>query len=77
MVHALLIILVLSLFTVMKSSDCADFAHEEMMSNVSDNLNSTEDDLTLSGYVQDNFEFLDHMDCSILEHMECTVPYQV
>ncbi|TWW73518.1 Rho GTPase-activating protein 30 [Takifugu flavidus] len=42
-----------------------------------DNLNSTEDDLTLSGYVQDNFEFLDHMDCSVLEHMECTVPYQV
>ncbi|XP_056913630.1 uncharacterized protein si:dkeyp-68b7.12 isoform X2 [Takifugu flavidus] len=64
-------------YMVMKSSDCADFAHEEMLSNVSDNLNSTEDDLTLSGYVQDNFEFLDHMDCSVLEHMECTVPYQV
>ncbi|XP_037133151.1 rho GTPase-activating protein 30 isoform X4 [Syngnathus acus] len=27
-------------------------------------LNSTEDDQELSGYVEDNFEFLDHMDCS-------------
>ncbi|XP_042283415.1 rho GTPase-activating protein 30 isoform X1 [Thunnus maccoyii] len=40
--------------------------------DASDVLNSTEveeDDHELSGYVQDSFEFLDHMDCS--------VPYQV
>ncbi|KAJ0059328.1 hypothetical protein NL108_015505 [Boleophthalmus pectinirostris] len=38
-------------------------------------LNSTEvDDLTLSGYVQDNFEFLDQMDCSI---MDCSVSNQI
>lgn len=69
----------------MKSSDCADFEpvvvqREEVVSNVSAHVNSTEaeeDDLTLSGYVQDNFEFLDHMDCSILDHMDCSVPYQV
>ncbi|XP_077414330.1 uncharacterized protein LOC144044029 isoform X2 [Vanacampus margaritifer] len=34
-------------------------------------LNSTEDDdQELSGYVQDNFEFLDHMDCSV----SCQIP---
>ncbi|KAK7944888.1 hypothetical protein WMY93_000616 [Mugilogobius chulae] len=38
-------------------------------------LNSAEvDDLTLSGYVQDNFDFLDQMDCSI---MDCSVSNQV
>lgn len=53
----------------MKSTD-ADF-EPVLTSNISDNLNLTEveDDLTLSGYVEDSFEFLDHMDCS--------VPYQV
>ncbi|XP_074543868.1 uncharacterized protein LOC141803766 [Halichoeres trimaculatus] len=43
-------------------------------------LNSTEvegDDLGLSGYVQDNFEFLDQMDFSVLDHMDCGAPYQV
>ncbi|XP_072296526.1 rho GTPase-activating protein 30 [Eucyclogobius newberryi] len=38
-------------------------------------FNSTEvDDLTLSGYVQDNFDFLDQMDCSI---MDCGVSKQM
>lgn len=53
---------------------------KEMASNISDNLNLTEaeeDDLTLSGYVEDSFEFLDHMDCSVLDHMDCSAPYQV
>ncbi|XP_029310108.1 LOW QUALITY PROTEIN: rho GTPase-activating protein 30 [Cottoperca gobio] len=43
----------------------------------SDVLNSTEveeDDQEMSGYVQDNFEFLDQMD---LDHMDCSVSYQV
>ncbi|XP_068196191.1 rho GTPase-activating protein 30 [Antennarius striatus] len=45
----------------------------------SDMFNSTEvegDDLGLSGYVQDNFEFLDQMDCSALDHLECSASYQ-
>lgn len=45
-----------------------------------DVLNSSEtagDDHELSGYVQDNFEFLDQMDCSALDHMDCSVSYQV
>ncbi|XP_029971690.1 rho GTPase-activating protein 30 isoform X2 [Salarias fasciatus] len=45
-----------------------------------DLLSSTgleEDDQALSGYVQDNFDFLDQMDCSGLEHMDCSAPYQV
>lgn len=53
--------------------------HKEMASNISDNLNLTEveeDDLTLSGYVEDSFEFLDHLDSSVLD-MNCSVPYQV
>ncbi|XP_077372050.1 uncharacterized protein LOC144015691 [Festucalex cinctus] len=33
-------------------------------------LNSTEDDQELSGYIQDSFEFLDHMDCSV----SCQIP---
>ncbi|XP_037537835.1 rho GTPase-activating protein 30 [Nematolebias whitei] len=42
-------------------------------------LNSTEveDDHKLSGYIQDNFEFLDQMDCSVMDHMECGLSYQV
>lgn len=43
-------------------------------------LNSTEveeDDQGLSGYVQDNFDFLDQMDCSAQDHMDCSVNYQV
>ncbi|XP_061879208.1 probable serine/threonine-protein kinase kinX [Entelurus aequoreus] len=46
----------------------------------SDVLNSTEvepDDQELSGYVQDNFEFLDQMDCSVLDHMDGSVSCQV
>lgn len=44
-----------------------------------DILNSTEveEEQELSGYVQDNFEFLDQMDCSAMDHMDCSVPYQV
>ncbi|XP_071386166.1 LOW QUALITY PROTEIN: uncharacterized protein [Centroberyx affinis] len=42
------------------------------VSDVSDILNSTEvdpDDQEMSGYVQDNFDFLDHMDCSVSMQM--------
>ncbi|KAM8838552.1 uncharacterized protein ACB058_015242 isoform 1-T4 [Synchiropus picturatus] len=43
-----------------------------------DILNSTEIvEEELSGYVQDNFEFLDQMDCSVLDHMDHSAPYQV
>ncbi|XP_068455399.1 rho GTPase-activating protein 30 [Clinocottus analis] len=40
---------------------------DDCVFDASDVLNSTEaeDDHELSGYVQDNFEFLDHMDCSV------------
>lgn len=66
----------------MKSAD-ADFEPEpnqESASNIPDHLSLPEveeDDLTLSGYVEDSFEFLDHMDCSVLDHMDCSVPFQV
>ncbi|CAN9503030.1 unnamed protein product [Ophioblennius macclurei] len=46
----------------------------------SDILNSTEmdaDDQRLSGYVQDSFEFLDQMDFSAMEHLDCSVSYQI
>lgn len=52
---------------------------EDYAFDASDVLNSTEaegDDYELSGYVQDNFEFLDQMDCSALDHMESS-SYQV
>lgn len=52
---------------------------EDCVFDASDILNSTEaegDDHELSGYVQDNFEFLDQMDCSALDHMDST-SYQV
>ncbi|KAM9719847.1 uncharacterized protein ACNS7B_020502 [Menidia menidia] len=48
--------------------------------DASDILNSTEvggDDQGLSGYVQDNFDFLDQMDCSVLDHLDSSVPFQV
>ena len=48
--------------------------------DATDILNSTEvegEDPELSGYVQDNFEFLDQMDCSVLDHMENNMSYQV
>ncbi|XP_010775933.1 midasin isoform X2 [Notothenia coriiceps] len=44
-----------------------------------DALNSTlvdGDHHEMSGYVQDNFEFLDQMDCN-MDHMDCSVSYQV
>lgn len=59
----------------MTQHDCDDCAL-----GASSILNSTAvegDDLGLSGYVQDNFEFLDQMDCSVLDHMDQCVPYQV
>ncbi|KAK5611953.1 hypothetical protein CRENBAI_005370 [Crenichthys baileyi] len=45
-------------------------------------LNSTEveeeeDDHKLSGYIEDNFDFLDQMDCSVMDHIDCSVSYQV
>ncbi|XP_067385249.1 rho GTPase-activating protein 30 isoform X2 [Channa argus] len=43
-------------------------------------LNSTEavgEDQELSGYVQDNFEFLDQLDCSAMDHMDCSMSYQM
>lgn len=48
--------------------------------DASSKLNSTAvegDDLGLSGYVQDNFDFLDQMDCSVLDHMDQYSSYQV
>lgn len=52
------------------------------VSDSDDFLNSTqaeeeEDDYKLSGYIQDNFEFLDQMDCSAMDHMDCSVSHQV
>lgn len=76
----------MSSFTDMKGVSPADFQpavveHRDSYAlDASDILNSTEvegDDLGLSGYVQDNFEFLDQMDCSVLDHMDCTGSYQV
>ncbi|KAM4727663.1 uncharacterized protein FYW61_010881 [Anableps anableps] len=52
---------------------------DDSVSDSDDFLNSTEaeeDDHKLSGYIQDNFEFLDQMDCSAMDHMDCSVPYQ-
>lgn len=51
---------------------------DDLEFDASNIFNSTEvDDLGLSGYVQDNFEFLDQMDCSTLDHLDYSVPYQV
>ncbi|XP_032421906.1 rho GTPase-activating protein 30 [Xiphophorus hellerii] len=71
----------------MKGSDlkiqqaAAASQHEDdSVSDSDDFLNSTEaeeDDRKLSGYIQDNFEFLDQMDCSAMDHMDCSVSYQV
>uniref|UniRef100_M3ZTV9 Si:dkeyp-68b7.12 n=1 Tax=Xiphophorus maculatus TaxID=8083 RepID=M3ZTV9_XIPMA len=71
----------------MKGSDlkiqqaAAASQHEDDSVSDSDEfLNSTEaeeDDRKLSGYIQDNFEFLDQMDCSAMDHMDCSVSYQV
>ncbi|XP_077471617.1 uncharacterized protein LOC144085834 [Stigmatopora argus] len=46
----------------------SDAKNEDSVLDSSDVLNSSQapqDDQELSGYVQDSFEFLDHMDCSI------------
>ncbi|KAM9322614.1 uncharacterized protein KZ484_020765 [Pholidichthys leucotaenia] len=69
----------------MKGGEPAVSQHgDDGVFDASDFLNSTEveaavegDDQELSGYVQDNFEFLDEMDCSVLDGMDCSVPYQV
>lgn len=65
----------------MKGVEPAGTQHvEDGVFDASDVLNSTEaggDDHELSGYVQDNFEFLDQMDCSAMDHMECSISYQV
>lgn len=66
----------------MKTADCADFEPtvtqcEERLPDEHSLPEAGEDDVTLSGYVEDSFEFLDHMDCSVLDHMDCSVPYQV
>ncbi|XP_031153982.2 rho GTPase-activating protein 30 isoform X2 [Sander lucioperca] len=48
--------------------------------DASDVHNSTTvegEDQEMSGYVQDNFDFLDQMDSSVLDHMDCSVSYQV
>ncbi|CAJ1072867.1 uncharacterized protein si:dkeyp-68b7.12 [Xyrichtys novacula] len=61
-------------------TECQPEAQHTEVFDTSDIFNSTEvegDDLGLSGYVQDNFEFLDQMDCSVMDHMDCGVPYQV
>lgn len=64
----------------MKELKPAEPQHDQdCVFDASDILNSTEaerDDHELSGYVQDNFEFLDQMDCSGLDHMDST-SYQV
>ncbi|XP_041658235.1 rho GTPase-activating protein 30 [Cheilinus undulatus] len=64
----------------MDMKDVMEVTHQGEVFDTSDVLNSTEmegDDLGLSGYVQDNFEFLDQMDCGVLDHMDCGAPYQV
>ncbi|XP_034039305.1 rho GTPase-activating protein 30 isoform X2 [Thalassophryne amazonica] len=42
---------------------------ERETSDVYNNAGVEEDDQELCGYVQDNFDFLDHMDCSVSYHM--------
>ncbi|XP_034063780.1 rho GTPase-activating protein 30 isoform X2 [Gymnodraco acuticeps] len=44
--------------------------------NVLNSNQVDEDHHEMSGYVQDNFEFLDQMDCN-MDHMDCSVSYQV
>lgn len=70
---------------VMTGVQSEETEHNDVFDS-SDVLNSTEvevevevegDDLGLSGYVQDNFEFLDQMDFSVMDHMDCGAPYQV
>ncbi|XP_034008881.1 transcriptional regulator ATRX isoform X1 [Trematomus bernacchii] len=72
-------------FTEMKDvqpADCETAAtqHDDgCVFDDADVLNSTQvdgDHHEMSGYVQDNFEFLDQMDCN-MDHMDCSVSYQV
>ncbi|XP_040910517.1 LOW QUALITY PROTEIN: rho GTPase-activating protein 30 [Toxotes jaculatrix] len=49
-------------------------------SDASDIFSSSQvegDDQAMFGYVEDNFEFLDQMDCSVPDHMDCSSFYQV
>ncbi|RVE61164.1 hypothetical protein OJAV_G00168060 [Oryzias javanicus] len=62
------------------AEELEDGSDNDGVFNASDVLNSTEEeayDIELSGYVQDNFDFLDHMDCSVLDHMDSSSAYQV
>ncbi|KAM7400158.1 hypothetical protein PAMA_004720 [Pampus argenteus] len=70
----------------MKTADQPDLQPEvthqdnDCVFGASDVLNSTEvdeGDHELSGYVQDNFDFLDQIDCSAMDHMDCSAPPQV
>lgn len=72
--------------TEMKVSETSELQPEDTQHedngefNASDVLNSTEvagDNQNMFGYIQDNFEFLDQMDCSGMDHMDCSVSYQV
>lgn len=58
-------------YTVMKGDGGSSEVSEVKWSRTED------EDQELSGYVQDSFDFLDQMDYSVLEHMDCNVPYQV
>nr|XP_057901966.1 rho GTPase-activating protein 30 [Doryrhamphus excisus]XP_057901967.1 rho GTPase-activating protein 30 [Doryrhamphus excisus] len=62
----------------------SDEATEHEDNNVPDSSNildsnevEQDDDQELSGYVQNNFEFLDQMDCSSLDHMDGSVSCQI
>lgn len=62
------------------AEELEDGSDNDGVFDASDVLNSTEEegyDIELSGYVQDNFDFLDHMDCSVLDHMDSSAAYQV
>lgn len=72
--------------TEMKVSETSELQPEDTQHedngkfDASDVLNSTEvagDNQNMFGYIQDNFEFLDQMDCSGMDHMDCSVSYQV
>ncbi|XP_055359710.1 LOW QUALITY PROTEIN: rho GTPase-activating protein 30-like [Betta splendens] len=66
-------------YMVMKGAEAEAPPADDRASDASDALNATEaagDDHELSGYVQDNFEFLDQMDCSALDHMDSSASYQ-
>lgn len=72
--------------TEMKVSETSELQPEDTQQedngefDASDVLNSTEvtgDNQNMFGYIQDNFEFLDQMDCSGMDHMDCSVSYQV